>query len=104
MRNRRNRRSRRLETPSAHKELSEAQIATPNQGDEALTNVNIVVQETLNDDELKPQLFESQISNEIQVWNEHFEQMNNDRIMKIGSYFEGNKNEKERIGNYKSQI
>ena len=64
--------------------MNEAQVETPNHGNETLTNVDTVVQETLDDSGLRPQLFEpSQISNEIQVWTETFEQKNNDRIMRM---------------------
>ena len=70
---------------------------TPNQGNDFSTNVDTVVQESctidsktittdcsVDDEEIRPQLFEpSQSSNEIQVWTESFEQKNNDRIMKM---------------------
>ena len=65
----------RLETPSPGRELSGAQKETPNQGNETLINVDTVVQGTIGGSEIRPQLFEcSQISNEIQVWTESFEQ------------------------------
>ena len=77
-------RSRGLETPSPDIDLSEAQVETPSQLNETLTNGNTVVQESLGGDETRPHLVESnQISNEIQAWTENFEQKNNDRIMKM---------------------
>ena len=77
MGNRRNRRSRRLETPSPERETSEGRIETPSQGDETLTNVNLQSQESLGETELRPRLVEpSQVSNEIQAWTEIFEQKN----------------------------
>ena len=84
MGNKRNRRSRRHETPSPDRELSEAQVETPMQGNETLNNVSIVIQEPLGENENRSSLIEpSQISNETQVWTENFEQKNNDRIMKM---------------------
>ena len=84
MGNKRNRRSRRHETPSPEQELSETQVETPMQGNETLTNVSTVIQEPLGENENRSSLIEpSQISNEIQVWTENFEQKNNDRIMKM---------------------
>ena len=84
MGNKRNRRSRRHETPSPERELSETQVETPMQGNETLTNVSTVIQEPLGENENRSSLIEpSQISNEIQVWTENFEQKNNDRIMKM---------------------
>ena len=54
------------------------------QGNETLTNVSTVIQEPLCENENRSNLIEpSQISNEIQVWTENFEQKNNDRIMKM---------------------
>ena len=84
MGNRRNRRSRRLETPSPEREASEVRIETPSQGNETLTNVNLQSQESLGETDLRPRLVEtSQVSNEIQAWTEIFEQKNNDRITKM---------------------
>ena len=84
MGNMRNRRSRRHETPSLDREMSEAQVETPMQGNETLTNVSTVIQEPLGENENRSNLIEPrQISNEIQVWTENFEQKNNDRIMKM---------------------
>ena len=83
MRNKRSRRSRRLETPSPDRGLSETQAETRNQDSDTLTNGTTVVQETSGDDDLRPQLLEpSQISNEIQAWTENFEQKKNNRIIK----------------------
>ena len=84
MGNKRNRRSRMLETPSPERESSEVQIETPYQGNVTLTNVNVQSQESLGEGDLRPQLVESsQISNEIQAWTEIFEQKNNDGITKM---------------------
>ena len=84
MGNKRNRRSRRHETPSPDRDLSEEQVETPMQGNETLTNVSTVIQEHLGENESRSNLIEpSQISNEIQVWTEDFEQKNNDSIMKM---------------------
>ena len=84
MGNTRNRRSRRHETPSPDRELNEAQVETPMQGNETLTNVSTVIQQLLGENENRSNLIEpSQVSNEIQVWTENFEQKNNDRRMKM---------------------
>ena len=84
MGNKRNRRSRRNETPSLDRDLDEAQVETSMQGNEILTNVSTVFQELLGENESRSNLIEpSQISNEIQVWTETFEQKNNDRIMRM---------------------
>ena len=89
MGNKRNRRSRRHETPSPERELSETQVETPMQGNETLTNVSTVIQEPLGENENRSSLIEpSQISNEIQVWTENFERKNNDMIMKMGEEME----------------
>ena len=79
MGNNRNRRSRRHETPSPDRDLSEAQVETPMQGNETLTNVSTVSENEDRSNLIDPR----QISNEIQVWTENFEQKNNDRIMKM---------------------
>ena len=84
MGNKRKRRSRRHETPSLDRDLSEAQVQTPMQGDETLTNVSTVIQEPLGENESRSELIEpSQVSNEIQAWTGNFEHKNNDRIMKM---------------------
>ena len=84
MGNKRNRRSRILETPSSGRDLSEAQVETPNKDNKTLINVNTVVQESLSGDETRPQLVESnQISNDIQAWTENVKQKNNDKIIKM---------------------
>ena len=86
MGNRRNRRSRRLETPSPERGTSEVRIETPSQGNETLTNVNLQSQESLGETDLRRRLVEpSQISNsnEIQAWTKIFEQKNNDRVTKM---------------------
>ena len=75
MGNRRNRRSRRLETPSPEREASEVRIETPSQGNETLINVNLQSRESLGETDLTPRLVEpSQVNNEIQAWTKIFEQ------------------------------
>ena len=82
MGNRRNRRSRRLETPSPDRDVERTQVETPNTGNETLTN--FVVQESLGENTSGVQIIEpSQISTEIQAWTQIFEQRNNDRIEKM---------------------
>ena len=81
---RRNRRSRRLETPSPERSTDRIQVETPNTGIITLTNPDTVVQEGLGEGNSREQLVEpSQVSNEIQAWTEIFEQKNNDRITKM---------------------
>ena len=81
MGNKRNRRSRRLETPSPSREED---VETPNPGNMTLTNSNLVEQENLGSNILENQLTEpSLISNEIQVWTQEMEKRNNDRIGKM---------------------
>ena len=81
MGNRRNRRSRRLETPSPDREVEVTQVGTPITCNEFLTNVNTVVQGGLGENNLENQFTEpSQISNDIQVWTQIMEQKKNDRI------------------------
>ena len=64
MRNKRNRRSRRQETPSPDRGLSETRMETPIQGNETLDNVNTVIQGPLGGDDNRTLLIEpSQISN-----------------------------------------
>ena len=84
MGNRRNRRSRRLETPSPEREVELTQVGTPITGNETLTNVNTVIQGDLGENNLEDQFTEpSQISNEIQAWTQIMEQKNNYRIEKM---------------------
>ena len=65
MGSRRNRRSRRLETPSPDREIDVTQVGTPITGNENLTNVSIVVQGDLGENNLENQFTEpSQISND----------------------------------------
>ena len=81
---RRNRRSRRLETPSPERSAERTQIETPNTGNITLTNPDTGVQERLGEGNSGGQLFEpSQIGTEIQAWTQIFEQRNNDRIEKM---------------------
>ena len=75
MGNKRNRRSRRLGTPSPERSLTEVQVETPPQGNDTLVNVDSNVQGDLDNFELRFQLIEpSQLSTEIQAWTENFEQ------------------------------
>ena len=84
MGNRRNRRSRRLGTPSPERSVERTQVETPNTGNITLTNPDTVVQENLGENNIGVQLVEpSQISTEIQAWTQIFEQKNNDRIEKM---------------------
>ena len=69
----RNRRSRRLETPSPEREVNITQLETPYTGNETLTNLNVNVQGHLGDNNSENQIAEpSQTSNEIQVWTQKF--------------------------------
>ena len=84
MGNKRNRRSRRLGTPSPERSLTEVQVETPPQGNDTLVNVDSNIQGDLDSFEHRSQLVEPcQLSNEIQAWTENFEQKNNDRITKM---------------------
>ena len=84
MGNRRNRRSRRLETPSPNREVEVTQVGTPITGNETLTNVKTVIQGDLGENNLENSFTEpSQISNQIQAWTQIMEQKNNDRIEKM---------------------
>ena len=58
MGNKRNRRSRRLETPSPDREAEVTQIETPKTGDETLVDLNNVVQENLGGNSSENQLTE----------------------------------------------
>ena len=91
MRNKRNRRSRRLKTPSPDRDLSEMQVETSDQGNETLTTVNTIIQKILGGDQMRPLLVEpSQSVMRFKRWTENFEQMNNDRILKIREEMENN--------------
>ena len=84
MGNKRNRRSRRLETPSPKREIGGTQTETPIAGNVTLTNNNTVIQGKLGGNNSENILTEpSQISNEIQVWTQIMEQKSNDRIDKM---------------------
>ena len=84
MGNRRNRRSRRLQTPFPDGEVEVTQVGTPNTSNETLINVNTVIQGDLGENNLEDQFTEpSQISNELQAWTQIMEQKNNDRIEKM---------------------
>ena len=84
MGNKRNRRSRRLATPSPNRELSETQVETPNPGNETLTNSNVNVQEGLDENSSLNQLTEpSLLNSEIQVWTQIMEQKNDGKIEKM---------------------
>ena len=81
MGNKRNRRSRRLETPSPSREEN---VETVNPGNMTLTNSNLVDQENLGSNILENQLTEpSLMSNEFQGWTQEMEKRNNDRIGKM---------------------
>ena len=70
MGNKRNRRSRRLETPSPEREIGGIQTETHISGNVTLTNNNTVIQCNLGESNSENILTEpSQISNEIQVWS-----------------------------------
>ena len=89
MGNRRNRRSRRLETPSPDSEVERTQVETPNRGNETLTNFNTAVQKSLIENTQGVQLVElSKISNEMKAWTQIIEQQSNDRIEKMGEEME----------------
>ena len=84
MGNKRNRRSRRLETPSPEREMERFQAETPISGNVTLTNNDTVIQSNLGENNPENNLVEpSQISNEIQVWTQIMEQKSNDRIEKM---------------------
>ena len=84
MGNKRNRRSRILETPSPEREGNRTRVDSPETGNMTLTNSNSNVDENLGGLNLGNQLVEpSQTSSEIQAWTEIFEQKNNDRIEKM---------------------
>ena len=84
MGNKRNRRSRRLETPSPEREGNRTRVDSPETGNMTLTNSNSNVDENLGGLNLGSQLVEPrQTSSEIQAWTETFERKNNDRIEKM---------------------
>ena len=84
MGNKRNRRSRRLTTPSPEREVSETRVDSSETGNITLTNTNVDVQDNLGDPNLGSQLREpSQISDEIQVWTHIVERKNTERIEKM---------------------
>ena len=84
MGNKRNWRSRRLETPSPDRNPIEAQVDTSTQGNETLTKFNSVLLENLGENVSEnPMVEPSQISNEIQAWTQIIEQKNNDRIERM---------------------
>ena len=67
MGNKRNRRSRRLKTPSPEREVNNTQLETPNTGNETLTNSNVNVQGDLGNNSENQLTEPSQTSYEIQV-------------------------------------
>ena len=84
MGNKRNRRSRRLATPSPDRELNETQVETSNPGNETLTNCNVNVQEGIGENSSLNQLTEpSLINSEIQVWTQIMEQKNDSKVEKM---------------------
>ena len=54
MRNKRNRRSRRLEIPSPEREIERTHVETPITGNESLTNFKTVIQKSLGETTQKP--------------------------------------------------
>ena len=75
MGNKRNRRSRRLETPSPEREENRIRVDSSETGNMTLTNSNLNVDENLGGLNLGNQLVApSQASSEIQAWSEIFEQ------------------------------
>ena len=84
IRNRRSRRSRRLETPCPERKKEATQVETPITGNGTLTNNNNVVQESLGKNNSENQLIQSTlISNKIQAWTQIMEQKTSDRIEKL---------------------
>ena len=84
MGNKRNRRSRRLATPSPDRELSETQVETPNPGNVTLTISNVNVQEGSGENSSVNQLTEpSLLNSEIQVWTQIMEQKNDSKLEKM---------------------
>ena len=82
--NKRNRRSRRLATPSPDREFKETRIDSSESGKITLTNSNANVQESLGEHNLENQLREpSQISDEIQVWTQIVERKKTERIERM---------------------
>ena len=71
MGNKKNRRSRRLETPSPDRKVELTQVKTPNTGNGTLTKINNVTEENIGENNSENQLTEStQISNKIQAWTQ----------------------------------
>ena len=84
MGNKRNRRSRRLETPSPDREVERTQVETLNTGNTTLTNVFSESRGNIGECNTESQLNEpSLISNEIQVWTQILEENNNDKLAKL---------------------
>ena len=84
MGNKRNRRSRRLATPSPEREVNETRVDSPETGNIPLTNSNLNVQESIGEMNLENQLREpSQINDEIQVWTQIVERKDTERIEKM---------------------
>ena len=84
MGNKRNRRSKRLITPSPDRESNETQVETPNPGNVTLTNSNVNVQEGLGENSSVNQLNEPSLLNkEIQVWTQIMERKNDNSFEKM---------------------
>ena len=84
MGNKRNRRSRRLATPSPGREMSETRVDSPETGNMTLTNSNLNVQGSLGELTLENQLREhSQFSDEMQFSTQVVEWKNTERIEKM---------------------
>ena len=74
MGNKRNRRSRRLVTPSPEREIERTQTETSISGNVTLNNNDTVIQSNLGENNSENNLVEpSQTSNEIQVWTQIME-------------------------------
>ena len=84
MGNRRNRRSRKMETPSPERELEKTQVETSVTGKEISTKLNTFVQGNSSENISENQLTEpSQFCNEIQVWTQIMEQKNDEKIERM---------------------
>ena len=93
MGNRRNRRSKRLETLSPEREESSIRDESSETGNITLINATLNVENNLGESGKRNRLVDpSQISNEIQAWTEIFEQRNNDRILKMREELENKLN------------
>ena len=93
MGNRRNRRSKRLETLSPEREESSIRDESSETGNITLINATLNVENNLGESSKGNRLEDpSQISDEIQAWTEIFEQRNTDRILKMREEMENKLN------------